>query len=460
MSLHRTATLCALCCVALLSPPVVEASTRFIAEIADPGPNNVGWKPSLGLDAGGGAHIAYFDNTLNNVRFARRTASGWTLETIDAWASPTAGLSLALDPDGGPHVAYVDYDTPTLRYARRAHDSWIVQIADVGPGRIGYFPSLALDERGDPHISGLDAQNSALRYAQRFYGVWVRSWAERSNDSVWRTSLALEPGLITHICYRGAGMLKHARRSGGVWTREIADPIDSDYPAMVLDANGNIHVAYYDVDAQNLRYARKAAGQWTATTVLMSAENDGSYPSLALDANGDVHVSYFNTTSGELMYARLASGVWTIETLADAADGTSGYSSIALDGRGMPHVAYKGPDDVLMYTRAVQVVPPSGEGDAKASLAAGAEIDLHAFPNPSSDGIHVRYRSSVRARPRLTVLDVSGREVARFDLSVAPGEDFVWDGTTSTGERVVQGVYFLRLDAGSERAVRRVTFLR
>jgi flagellar hook assembly protein FlgD len=60
------------------------------------------------------------------------------------------------------------------------------------------------------------------------------------------------------------------------------------------------------------------------------------------------------------------------------------------------------------------------------------------------------------------VFDVSGRliRVAHDQELSAGSHELTWDGRSSSGVRAPAGVYFLRLSAGSDRAVARTIVLR
>ncbi len=72
---------------------------------------------------------------------------------------------------------------------------------------------------------------------------------------------------------------------------------------------------------------------------------------------------------------------------------------------------------------------------------------LASHPNPFTVQTRITFSLSQRGPVRLTIVDVTGREVARLVDSVQPDGRliFSWDGTNGTGARVPAGVYFARL---------------
>jgi len=72
--------------------------------------------------------------------------------------------SLELDSNNFPHIAYFDETNEQLKYAYWDGGSWVFSVVD-SDGRVGEFTSLALASNGDPHISYYDDGNHALKYA-------------------------------------------------------------------------------------------------------------------------------------------------------------------------------------------------------------------------------------------------------------------------------------------------------
>ena len=87
---------------------------------------------------------------------------------------------------------------------------------------------------------------------------------------------------------------------------------------------------------------------------------------------------------------------------------------------------------------------------------------LAVFPNPTRSAVHFEFALSQGdlasgATVRLRILDVLGREVA-----VVPGrltsetQRLTWDGRAATGQEVGAGIYFGRLETGTNLALRKI----
>jgi len=76
------------------------------------------------------------------------------------------------------------------------------------------------------------------------------------------------------------------------------------------------------------------------------------------------------------------------------------------------------------------------------------------------DAALIRYRIGADGPVRLAIHDVRGRLVQQLAAGGDPGDHLaVWEGTTSSGERVARGVYLVVLQAGEARLARRVVWI-
>jgi hypothetical protein len=81
-------------------------------------------------------------------------------------------------------------------------------------------------------------------------------------------------------------------------------------------------------------------------------------------------------------------------------------------------------------------------------------------PEPFSSGTRLRFALREPGQVSLRIFDLRGRLVREFGMSGAAGEQWVtWDGRDGRGEALPDGVYFVRLQAGTERDLERVTLI-
>ena len=93
-------------------------------------------------------------------------------ETADGSANDVGWYSsLAIDTRGNPHVAYKDETTDDLKYARKSGGLWSFEIADGSANNVGHYASLVLDALGAWQIDngGMRAPDLAqARFARGF----------------------------------------------------------------------------------------------------------------------------------------------------------------------------------------------------------------------------------------------------------------------------------------------------
>ena len=100
-----------------------------------------------------------------------------------------------------------------------------------------------------------------------------------------------------------------------VWQRQAADSTGIDKGqdcSLMLDSKNNPHIAYYDHDFQDLRYASYSNGTWTVE-IVDSIGNAGRNCSLALDDQDRAHISYQQDYLGHywsLKYATKTDSGW------------------------------------------------------------------------------------------------------------------------------------------------------
>ena len=89
------------------------------------------------------------------------------------------------------------------------------------------------------------------------------------------------------------------------------------------------------------------------------------------------------------------------------------------------------------------------------------------YPNPFNPETWIPFQLHKNAHVRITIYDVLGREVRRFDLGYLSadyyktrGRAVYWDGRNDVNERVASGTYFYRLEAGDFVGTQRMVVLK
>ncbi len=239
------------------------------------------------------------------------------------------------------YISYFDMGNGDLMLAKKIGDSWGFKVID-SYGIVGRYTSIALDAQNNVHISHYEEGNQYLKYAFGTGDGWLIETVDWDGNVGLRTSIALDPQGNPHICYwkeREPDCIKYANRIGGQWhVPEVIeyDPYERQNPdgdwgsstSIVVDANGNPHIAYY-TDLGSLGYAVKnESGGWSFELVDAGGDVGGDC-SLTLDAEGNPHISYWDKSNSNLKYAVKSGEYWVIE-VADPWGDRGKYTSIAI----------------------------------------------------------------------------------------------------------------------------------
>ncbi len=387
---------------------------------------------SLALDAQGRPRIAY-QNSVNALGYATRDDGVWSLETASAASSND--IALVIDASGNPKVAYRDIGQSDLRFASKSGSTWTIETVDFGSD-VGNYISIALDPQGNPAISYRDNTTWNLAYAES--GLELLSplggerWAAGSQQTVrWRGSgpVALQLSdnggesyttLVSSVIENALTItvpalttvearLRISRSSPfstsdspgyfliapdlvNPWfVEDIGEVNGGSYSSLALDRQDNPHVSYYEFSNRYLKYASKSGSTWIRETV-DGAGNVGEYSSLALDLQGNPHISYYeNAPNYDLKYASKSGGIWTLETV-DVAFDAGWNTSLVLDAQGNPHISYyDGSNKRIKYASksggiwTVEIVDANGVLGQYTSLALDAQgnprISYYDFAN-------------------------------------------------------------------------------
>ncbi len=255
----------------------------------------VGPDCSLALDGNDRPHVCYYDKTNEELEYAHRNGTGWQVETVDWLGIVGTGTAIAIGPEGDPYVAYVG--ARTLRCAHQDAEGWNVTVVDDGEGHV-YTPSMTLDGEGTPHILYFGA--GTVKHAYLEEGTWIREDIDtlRGTTIPMRTTLRLASNGDLVACYvndMGTSVII-ARGSGGEWTKDKVSEYhyigDLD---MELDADDEPHVALLDLGFNNdkelvntdIWYLGSNAGSWDRGVVAHSRGHQGVLLDLHLDGQGD-----------------------------------------------------------------------------------------------------------------------------------------------------------------------------
>jgi len=84
------------------------------------------------------------------------------------------------------------------------------------------------------------------------------------------------------------------------------------------------------------------------------------------------------------------------------------------------------------------------------------------YPNPFNPQTAISYQLSVFSNVKLTIFDVTGRQVRMLvsEVQNAGPHTAIWDGRDEHGQEASSGIYFYRLEAGDQMQTRRMVLMR
>ncbi|HYO09137.1 MAG TPA: S8 family serine peptidase [Tepidisphaeraceae bacterium] len=154
-----------------------------------------------------------------------------------------------------------------------------------------------------------------------------------------------EFGAVTNLTYQRLDLanaidLALARRPAKVGnTTDVATAGNGN--DLAYDANGVLHMAYYDSVERTLMYVTRGSDRAISAPQRIDASgNDvGGYCSVAVDNFARPSVAYFDGTAGDLRFAHFDGTKWNVQTV-DARGSVGLYPSLAYDHQDRPVISY------------------------------------------------------------------------------------------------------------------------
>ncbi|HEY52036.1 MAG TPA: hypothetical protein G4N94_01090 [Caldilineae bacterium] len=331
-----------------------DASGWHIETIDQQG-NGVGWRNTIDLDDNGAIHIAYeVENPLPTLKYATNASGDWRITSIDESLRVTGPPSLDLDDFGRPRLGYRLRSSSLgsierLKIAHHDGRDWRNEVVDAA--RYIDDASMALDSLGNPHFIytfyGEDPPSSGLKYAYTDGGNWY--FETVSDQPGRRPSLVLDDEDRPHISYIVGSAVKYLWRDNAVWHTEtvmVGVPPPDGFVSLLLDSQGRPHLAigrtvlFPDWEFWRLIYAYREAGGWHTETV---DEPGGAFPSLALDTRDRPAISYrggYRYEEGDTYHLRYAQRREDGWHIAQLDETDGACTSLALDKDDYPHISY------------------------------------------------------------------------------------------------------------------------
>jgi hypothetical protein len=399
------------------------------------------WGPVVAVN-GEMVHVVW-ENHNKAIVYRRSTTGGETWDGIDTLMAPPGYHPYVAVVAETVYVVSIALDLPGIVFTKSADagETWLPfeEIADEGsqlPTLVVRWPYLHIvadywdDSTNRPEIFYLYSSDGG-----RSWSEWM-TVSELDSMGSQRPSARSDSLGNPHACWYD---YKHSPYpwTGDIFYRRSEDrgeswmPVDSltkEHRAVASDIlveGNNIHVVWEDDrhefnDNFEIYYRMSSDGgkNWCDEVRLTNAEHDSRRPSLVA---GPQCLHLF----------------WT-----DARDDSTGHKA---------EVYYK---RKVMFTPVIDSSPEERYNHP-------GYLEQNS-PNPFRSSTSIRYGVSEKTRITLMVYDVSGRFVQTLmDGVLDPGQYQVfWDGKDATGKEVSNGIYFYRLEAGSDRGVKKMLLIR
>lgn len=462
------------CAIVLLLLAVARPAGAW--EFSHAGVDSSGGTPgqfvSMVVDRAGRVHAAWyrddpFSDGSRNLMYGTKPSldsGAWTKRLVDGTPSTGSYASISLTADNVPHIAYYNTELYDLKHAW--YDSvlaaWRTETVD-SPGDVGRYSSIAVDTLGGTlNIAYFDASRPGLKLARKPPGsLWIFSYIDTTGTSGAYASMIFSGVLEVAYYDLLAGNLRYARQSGSAWTIQTVDaPGDVGRYASLAKVGLGAAIAYYDVTNHRLKVAdRTSQGDWV-TAPVNAAGQPGMGISAAANSARRLGVTYYEAGSADLKYAERFNGTWVFDVVATGGN-VGRFSALRYGADNLPALMYY--DDTLgrlRYARGRSET--TGVPDDPPPSSSPVHPELALLGNPFRGVCAFELVLPARLPVAVRVFDVRGRLVRRVsDGPVNAGRhELSWDGRDDGGLDVASGIYFLTMDAAADRQTRRVVRVR
>jgi subtilisin family serine protease len=288
------------------------------------GPPAVGARySSVATDAGGTAHVAYYDAKRQNLWYVTRSANGdWSDATaIDSGNGVGQFVSLALDHKSRPAVAYYDSRNGDLKYALLHGMDWQVQKVET-KGDVGQYASLAFNGRRHAVIAYYSNDRKELHFAELTAKGWALRTIDTDGNAGRYASVAIHPDTgLPAIAYVNSAD-DSVRLAEMVTSKKwrVSAPVHSKrgatHTSFAFDSVRRPIISYYDAAGKELRFARRsAAGRWDVSTI-DSNGSVGKFSRIIPGSASTAQVFYYNATEASVYRATLGASGWSTSRIA------------------------------------------------------------------------------------------------------------------------------------------------
>ncbi len=424
--------------VLLLAPALAQGDwiKETVASLGDQGTH-----ASIAMDADDKAHVAWFDATNAQLKYAVREFDGWYVETVET-GQVGQYTSVAVNPvTQYPAIAYYDFNNERPRYAWYDGASWTSETIEEDEKDRGRYIHLEFNSNGIPYVAykfdgGLWHTNG-VRVGWKSGASWSFHTLEDIANSTGaemlgeHTAITFDAQDYPQIAYRREWViyqnLYFGWQNGSGWHTEecLGLDISGEYNDIALDGNDNVYVSFFDYDTFGddcVSVAHKDYQGWWKENVECVGSDWGKYTSIAVDDGAHLHVTYIG--DGDLRYANTTPGYWFIQRI----DSSSHYTGIVLDSSDRPWISYYETTARDMKVAYELPSPTIISIDPDTGMNTGVLEDVEILGNYFMFGSAMRlYRDDVDAQIPGVIVTHNSKTAMVVDLDLTDAPTGYWD---------------------------------
>ena len=232
----------------------------------------------------------------------RHILCGTTLYSIDLNGTQTVSsnivtgvpFGLEIDDDGHLHIGH-SVSGPNIHHSTNKNGSWQssnVYSFSIG-GSVSYDNqgfSMAVGSDGSIHFTYIRVTNAGnqdhLHYVSNQSGSWSSALLTSSGKPE-APSLTLNDDNVPHVAFTAGNSFSVGKYENGSYTT-LLSRTNNVGPGIAIDAQGDVHVVYYNQGYNGLYYSTNASGSWQHTTLASTERHIDAR--IALDSNDYPHV--------------------------------------------------------------------------------------------------------------------------------------------------------------------------
>lgn len=306
--------------------------------------------PSIAVDSHGIIHIAWEEGIPSQIYYSYNAGSGWAVpQRVTTGEQP----AIAVDPRDVVHLVFVNeiFGNYNVRYVRRTDSGWTIPVIVASTSGISSAPDLAAGDGGMLYAVWTDNTPgyNVIYYAEYSGTIWM-NWYPIPSARGSVPAVFYRQGIV-HVVWQDRDTpadpyeIYYTQKGKSGWTvpENLSDtPSQQSIIAdLAVDSSGRAHVGWQEQlsGIYNIYYTRGTPGRWTAPENISGSTSDAALPAITADAEEDIHVVWDESVWLKYRHfsAPVASwgpvvGLWGTEGIADA--------TIALGRDQVPRVAW------------------------------------------------------------------------------------------------------------------------